>query len=188
MMNNKTIHINRETARIFIGLGVPANVREQIRGHLRDYTRFTKKLVPEENWHVTMAFIGELSGYKRCLKPLSEIMPQSFIPTLSLTHIGRGLQEEQLWAFAKTTTLLSELQKQLMDRLDSLNIGGEKKSGDLSFAPHINLGDLRLGSSNNLLADLPMPVVWRVEKLTIYRSELLHRGANYSVMGHIGLS
>lgn len=185
-MINKTTRV-QESMRMFIGLEVPANVRTQIREHLKDYTRHTKKLVPEENWHITILFVGEVLEYKQYLEPLEEVMPQTFLPTLSLTHIGKGLQPQQLWAFAKNTTLLGKLQKQLIDRLNSLHIGLESNVNS-SFTPHIKLGDLRTGSANGLIADLPMLAAWRVEKLNIYRSDLSHSGANYSVIGHINLS
>lgn len=185
-MINKTTRV-RESVRMFIGLEVPEDVRTRIREHLKDYTRHTKKLVPEENWHITILFVGEVLEYKRYLEPLEEAMPQAFLPTLSLTHIGKGLQPHQLWAFAKNTTLLGELQKQLIDRLGSLPIDRESNVNS-NFTPHIKLGDLRTGPTNDLLADLPMLAAWRVEKLNIYHSDLSHRGANYSVMGHINLS
>ena len=187
MMNNKTTHV-QESIRMFIGVEVPDDVREKIQESLNGYTRFTKSLVPEENWHVTVLFMGEVFDYKQCLEALSAVMAQAFIPTLSLTHIGKGLKPQQLWTFAQATPLFGGLQKQLIGRLNSLDIAFKGDNVGSNFVPHIKLGDLRVGSSNNLLADLPMLAVWRVEKLNIYRSELLHAGANYSIVGHINLS
>jgi len=183
-MNNKTIRI-QELTKMFIGIEIPDDVREQIRIQLEGYTKYTKKLVEEENWHVKMLSIGEIEGHDQFIESLSAEMPQSFLSTLSLTHIGKGPQRQQLWAFVNPTPLLDTLQKQLIGRLDSLNI---KPTQDTNFIPHIKLADLRVGSSNNLLADIPMPAIWPIKKLSIYRSDLSHRQESYTVMGHINLS
>jgi 2'-5' RNA ligase len=187
MMKDKTIRV-QDSARIFIGFEVPANIRDQVREKLRGYSRFTKKLVPEENWHVTVLFVGEVAGYKQRLSPLGEGMPQAYLPILSLTHIGRGLQEHQLWAFAKNTELLNGLQRQLMERLDSLKITLNEKGNNSRYVPHIKLAELRDGPANNLLADVSISAVWRVEKLNIYRSDLSPGGVSYSVVEQINLS
>jgi len=187
MGKSKAIGIEKK-ARLFIGAQVPDEGKSLIKEKLQGYTRYTKKILPEESWHVTFIFIGEVESYQQYLEAMLEPLAQTYLPTISLTHIGRGRQKGQLWAYGRSTKLLEGLREQLKSRLDKLRVGYAGDMGNEEFVPHIRLADLREGSFNNLLPDVPLAVVWQIKEINIYRSELTYKGASYAIEGKIKLT
>lgn len=177
--------ITKLSTRIFIGAPIPRTVAQNIKNNLQSYTEFTKKMIPEDNWHITFLFIGGVTNEHELTETVEKTMPQSFLPTISLTHIGRGLQKQQLWAYAKPTPLLTNIRKELTASVNTLtNISPRHND----FIPHIKLANLRPSPYNKLLADKPLSAVWQIKELYIYRSELSAVGAHYTIIETIKLT
>lgn len=173
------------STRIFIGASIPSQVAQYLKNNLEGYTKFTKKMIPEENWHITFLFIGPVEDEQKLTKTVDKTMSQAFLPTISLTHIGRGLQKQQLWAYAKPTSLLTNIRKELTASVNTLtNISSRHND----FVPHIKLANLRPSPYDKLLADKPLSAVWQIKELCVYRSELSAVGANYTIIEKIKLT
>jgi len=173
--------------RLFIGLPIPEDVVRELHDKLRGYRSYIKKTVPMENWHITVMFMGEVGWQEDKLALLGEKMPQAFIPTVTLTHIGKGTKEDQLWVYVRSTKVLSELREQIKNRINQAKLLGGELGDCRLFTPHVTLATLRADRNTRLVADEPVSAMWRADKLYIYRSELRASGAQYYREGLIDL-
>ena len=172
--------------RVFIGIAVPKFVQQKLSWVEKELTD-TKNLiawVPQKNWHVTLAFIGEvdrkkLEKIKDCLGKLT-LSSDSF--ELSVHKIG-GFPDlvvpKNVWfGVAGDLELLTLLHQQVVLGLRSQGI--PFASGN--FTPHITLGRVRksvhptermeIGRRMQELSLPKQPVCWKVMKCVLFESIL----------------
>ncbi|MFH1354292.1 MAG: RNA 2',3'-cyclic phosphodiesterase [bacterium] len=177
------------TARLFLAIPIPEQITNALEQAMQHYPQYVEKMVPKENRHLTLLWLGEVKNYAWYLRRLSGKMPQHFLPAITLTHVGRGLRREQLWAYAHETNVLKNVRRQVRRRVIKLRIPKmqtSKMEKEL-FVPHVRLANLHPASRGIGLADYPVGVTFTAKQIVIYSSELKKEGAKYTSEGIISL-
>jgi len=186
-MNSAT---KTETAtRLFIAVPIPKSAKEDMKRAMGSYNKFIAKAVPRKNWHLTFLFLGEVNHYQRYLRRMTEDLPRMFLPTISFTHIGRGYQRDQLWAYAQRTNVLEELRSTIRARLVKIRVPTSSPitKGSAEFIPHVRLANMLEVTRGMGLADRRIAVTFMVKQVVIYKSEIDSKGAKYRAVGIINL-
>lgn len=174
--------------RVFVAVDVPETAVRIIRRSLGEYPQYIKQVTPDNKWHVTLAWLGEVENPKQYLSRLTRNMRQGFVPTIRVNHVGRGLQRSQLWAYVDPATVLTGIRDQIFDRLGTMRFPDLGKIRQRQYVPHIHVADL-FGMAGGIgLADEPAMVNFAVKEAKIYRSCLTPGGSVYEVLGTILLS
>lgn len=165
-----------QTQRLFIGFAIPERVKAACQEAIRPYQKHLKGVISPQRWHITLLFLGECTEVAALQAVLIKPIPQAYLPTITLTHIGKGLAEGQLWVSALPTVALQQLEKTVRARLveTGLKIPGLMQSQD--FAPHIHVADLE-PNVPSLIVDKPLQVTFVPRELHLFRSEILAEDA-----------
>ena len=168
--------------RLFVAIDPPAEIREQLVGiccGLPD-----ARWIPPEQLHLTLCFIGEVSGsaFLDIREALEEIQVAPF--SLRLQGVGffppRG-QPRVIWAGIEQSEPLLALQRKITTRLFHLGVEPENRK----FSPHITLARLHQTSAtrvgkymgiHGLLGSEPFVV----DKFLLYSSVLGRKGASHT--------
>jgi len=178
------------TTGLFIGMPIPEETRLALRAALRQYPQHIEKKVVEESWHLTLQFVGEVKQSKTKMASLMAPMPQAFLPTVNLTHVGRGLTRDQMWAFAHQTPLLNNLRRQVRARLEELGWDTANKNSleyQRQFVPHVNLARLYEAALGLGIADTAVALTFKAPRINIYQSEVSKQRSAYRILGEIEL-
>lgn len=179
----------KTATRLFIAVPIPKSARNEMKKALNGYAKFIDKKVPEKNWHLTFLFLGEVNHYQRYLRRMIEDLPRMFLPTISFTHVGRGYQRDQLWAYAQQTNVLNELHSTIRARLVKIRVptSAPITKNKTEFIPHVRLANMLEVTRGMGLADRQLAVTFMIKQIIIYKSEPDATGANYSAVGVINL-
>lgn len=169
--------------RLFIAIDPPPDIREQLAGlccGLPD-----ARWVAPEQLHLTLCFIGEVSGavFLDIREALDEIRAEPF--TLRLKGLGffppRG-QPRVVWAGVEKNEALLALHRKIITRLTQLNVTLENRK----FSPHLTLARLnqtppsRVGRYLQEHGLFAAPQ-FTVEEFILYSSVLGRKGASHTV-------
>lgn len=176
-----------DVIRLFIAAEIPDEIAIRLNEKLKQYTPYVKRLVNQENWHMTFLYVGMVNDFTRHRETLSNRLSQAFLPTITLTHLGRGCQPDQLWVYAKPTALLQTIRQQLLARVKEELPSFTETNEWAYFVPHIKLADLRDRSISKFVADSPLLVTWPVKKLFLYHSRVYLGETKYDNRGTINL-
>jgi 2'-5' RNA ligase len=165
--------------RLFVGAALPLAVIDLLQREMIEFQQFIARGVSVENWHVTVAFLGEVPMTQDYLEHLLQPLPQAFAPVVRFTHAGRGLMTGQLWAFAQPTNLLADLRQQVLARTQTV---AEKE-----FRPHVRLANLKQDMKGVVVADRMVNVSFTLKELGIFRSHTDKEEAKYELLGTIRL-
>lgn len=158
-------------ARLFLGFSVPEGIRGKLREIAqRSFGDYFDTFLPEENWHLTLFFFGEVRNHAQYLGRLQQRLPQAFVPTFSITHLGRGAQRDQLWAFVTPTPALLTLRDNLDERLRKIHF--PRPVPARKFVPHIHLADFYPTVRGMGLADVPVGLAYASSEAHLYQSSL----------------
>lgn len=162
---------------LFLGLAVPDSVAEAL-PHVWDYYgSLVATTTPRTNLHLTLFRLGDANDItKEQIKTLSQPLPQSFVPTMRLTHIGRGRQRQQLWAYGEAAGPLMALREQLIERLGSTGWSLPKQSAREAFTPHITVATLYEQVSHIGVADYPFITSYTTNEVLLYKSTPAQQG------------
>lgn len=167
-------------ARLFLGVPVPEAARTRLQEIARQqFGQYVGSWVEDAKLHLTLFFFGEVKNHAQFLGRLSAPLSQAFVPTVSITHIGRGAVRDQLWAYATPTAGLLALRSAVDERLRKIHFPHE--AGRKKFTPHVNIGTFYPAVRGIGLADVASPVVFAVREAHLYRSELTHEGSTYTI-------
>lgn len=170
--------------RLFLGLPVPESVKSKIRQTAENhFGKYFAQLIPEERWHVTLFFFGNVHNHAQYIGRLSQALPQAFVPTVSVTHLGRGARREQLWAFIQPTPGLLALREALDIRLRKIHF--PRPVGNRTFRPHISLAQFYPVVQGMGMADVPCQTAYAVKEAYLYQSTVPHEGPRYSIIATI---
>jgi 2'-5' RNA ligase len=171
--------------RLFLGLPIQDSVSQ----HLHQLCEPLQgcRWLPEEQWHLTLCFLGELE--EDWIEDLSRAFEDEEIPPIeiSIHRLGtfnRHGAPRVLWAAVEENPALYKWQKNIRQRLQSLGLTCESKA----FQPHITLGRLQEQPSPQALSKLLEksnaigPVGMELEEMVLYRSTLTPDGAQYEVV------
>jgi 2'-5' RNA ligase len=173
--------------RLFVAAEVPDEIKILLNEKLRQYTTYIKRLVNQNNWPMTFLYIGRVNDFESHQEVLGRDLSQAFLPTITLTHLGRGCQPDQLWVYAKPTALLQTIKQQLLQRVEGQIPNVSQTNQPEMFVPHIKLADLRDRSISKFVADSPLLVTWPVKKLFLFNSTVYLGETKYDIKGTIDL-
>lgn len=173
-------------ARLFLALPVPAQARARLlEAAARNFSTTIEALTQEQNLHVTLFFFGEVKNHAQYLGWLKQGLPQAFVPTVTITHIGRGAAREQLWAYVTPTAGLMALRESLNEKLRKIHFPRPIQAH--KFTPHIRLATLLPVARGMGIADVAAPMTFAVPEAHLYKSELSHVGPTYHIECSIAL-
>lgn len=159
------------TARLFIGLPVPDVARSVIRRSMNSLRDAIDQRTEEADWHITLLFLGEVDNFTQYLSALLQPLPRMFVPTVSLTHLGRGLQRQQLWAYIHKTAALDALRADLEKNVVSAGMKGWKQYQKSQFVPHVRVAALKREIKGNpSLPDVLSANLFTARQAHLYRS------------------
>lgn len=165
--------------RLFIGIPLPDKAKAAISKSLLAYKPYIERQVPPENWHMTFAFLGEVENWEHHISPLAEPMPQLFVPAISLTHVGPGLHQRKLWAYAAASPSLQRLHTSLQERVQQSGLGRPQDSGERPFVPHVQVASLATTGPYLGWPDNPVTATFTIHELTVFESDLSGEVAQY---------
>ena len=158
--------------RLFIALCFDRQVRRQIRDVQKRLGALARRgaLTPEENLHLTLAFLGEVPEAR--LGAVQEAMEAvDMVPlTLTFDRLGRFSQREGALEVERGG---EELARQLRQRGFLLE--------ERAFKPHLTLGRrMELPEAPDREAVLGAPITAHAEQMTLMRSQRGERGMCYT--------
>lgn len=163
--------------RLFVALWPPAPLAHCLADVAASlHTACGARAVPREHLHITVVFLGSVDSTR--LGEVQQVMRasagESFELALdAITYRRRG---GMLWA--RATQSPAPLQA-LVQRLRTAFTASDFAVEDRAFIAHLTLlRDARKPAQLPLLATTP----WRVDELTLVRSNLHHHGARYEII------
>lgn len=169
-------------AHYFYALKLPAEIKQHLQSvgsQLKEDFPF-KNWVHEEDYHITLAFLGNAKGeqLQTSMSLIKEALVEQISFLLTIDHIGifgRSDSPRILWAGTKKETRLNDIRE--------LVYGACKESGfqleTRAFHPHITLARKWVGSehfSNELLRKSiqleNQPFTFQAEEVVLYETHL----------------
>jgi 2'-5' RNA ligase len=164
--------------RVFFALCPDATVRARIAQAAGRMHRLTQgRRIPEQQLHLTLAFIGEVSDedLKQLLSPPKDIFTPAFL--LTLDEWGWWARKAVGWA---GPSVVPAALRQLADNLHSWLRDAGFDLEARSFAAHVTL--VRHGESV-VLPKFSELIHWHVREFSLVNSLLTPEGARYNVLG-----
>lgn len=152
---------------MFLALPIPSHVQTVLHAALAAYSDFLAHRQPLEQWHMTLFDLGEKTDFTPYQAALLQPLPQTFIPTVTITHLGKGKKADQLWAFVLPSNGLIAQREQLLQRLRTIGFPLPKDSRD-PFTPHITLGSFKPEFTRRSVADHPISATFVPSALHAY--------------------
>lgn len=173
--------------RAFVALELPEAFADEVCALARRLAAVCEgRFVPDENHHLTLAFLGELdeAGARRAMDALDEagagVGPIAFEST-GLGTFGRG-RATTLWLGIRRTEELELLAARLRASLAARDLPFDEKP----FLPHVTLAR-RVRLPRGPLGDLAFPRPDVARHVTLFRSFLEPDGASYKPLYTINL-
>ena len=176
--------------RLFVGIELPEELRRRM---ILIQTGIERaKWVAEENLHLTLRFIGEVSG--DVAADASEALSTIHAPPFSVTVDGAGHFESRkrvrsLWlGIERSDALLG-----LRDRIESALVRAGLEPERRKYKPHITIARLNNGSPGSAREWLESNTMFRavpfsVERFTLFSSHLSRDKAIYTPEAEFPLS
>lgn len=155
---------------LFLALTVPDTIVATLTPLYSHYGSVVQERTPAAKLHVTLIWLGSAEVPGHLIKKLTEPLPQSFVPTVRLTHVGRGRQRQQLWAFGEATGPLMAIREQLLQRLTDMGWPLPKQERRHPFTPHITVASLYDQVSHIGVADHSFITSYAVREVVLYKS------------------
>ncbi|MEN8214835.1 MAG: RNA 2',3'-cyclic phosphodiesterase [Pseudomonadota bacterium] len=174
---------NNSTERLFFALWPDDKVRQAINQQSQSITQgINGKIMPEENWHITLAFLGHVDmPTKQCMQQIAATVQASRF-NLSLDQLGYWPKPRILWLGAtQTPDALRDLVSNLTRGLQGCGYCPDARP----FQVHLTL--MRKATGVKTLPP-PAPVAWSVEDFCLVRSITDYRGARYQVIARWALN
>jgi len=175
--------------RVFVGIDPPVDLRKELAKLGRDlFSQWNIKLVEEENLHLTLLFIGNISLEKKekLIKVLRQLrgLQKISLTTRDIEFFPNESDRRGIWlTVSGEKEKLFSLYKKIVD--SCLNLGIDIDKNDLRFFPHITLGRFREKPEHKKLTSFFQGFV--VDKFTLFESRLSSRGSVYLKIAEIGL-
>ena len=170
--------------RLFVGLTLPNPIRARLvslKGGLPN-----ARWIEDENLHLSLRFIGEVSGGIE--RDIDLGLQSVAVSPFDLTLAGFGAFERRgrvhsVWAGVEKPDALSGLR----DRIESALVRVGLEPEHRKFTPHVTLARMKNGNASAASLYLESHAAFRtsaftVECFTLFESHLSHTGANYTVL------
>ncbi len=163
--------------RYFIGIPLPQEVKKKLK--VQSWPGLSRykdeKLVPQANWHLTLAFIGNLEESKvEELKSLLQVFQWGAPFKIGVRHFGAfpTMEEGRILYMGceKGSDDITLLAQKVRRQLDDLGITYDDKP----FVPHITLARLRSPKNLSRLSEngkMKQEVVFEVNEMILFDSE-----------------
>ena len=167
--------------RLFVALGLPDALCDELSAMCGGIPG--ARWVPEENYHLTLRFIGEVPGWRaqEVDEALSGIRAPGFDLTLrGLGTFGKSGRVSALWVGVEKTEPLVFLQSKVETALQRIGLEPERRR----FAPHVTLARTDRAAPEKVVAYVQAHNLFRappvlVESFTLYSSRLGKEQAVY---------
>ncbi len=170
--------------RIFIGIPIDSNARQKITELLKPLrnSRQEVRWVPENNWHLTLAFIGDKPGF--VVENLVQVFDETYQHTARFQH-GMSTLTRFPDPGGKIIALVDDAASCLhrlflitLELLRNNNIEYCRKE----FRPHITLG--RTSQAENAVSDLDrrVNINLNIDRVVLYQSTPAESGPVYSTL------
>jgi len=171
------MEMHEKQHRLFFALWPNDKVRAEIKKHFQPYlNKHQAKKVPVHNWHITLAFLGNVSTQtKQCAQEKADLIhAQAF--ELQLDKPGFFKRASVVWLGSKAcpqqlTDLIEQLNKQLA-------VCGYQADFEV-FIPHMTL--LRKAYRSLDLEEFTA-INWPVKEFVLVESVTTEQGARYEVI------
>jgi 2'-5' RNA ligase len=168
--------------RLFVGIGLPADVRMRLSALGAGVPG--ARWVPEENLHLTLRFIGEVTegDAEDIHDALLSVRTKAFDITLAgVGHFESKGQVHTLWAGIEKNPDLSALR----DRIESTLVRFGLEPEERRYTPHVTLARLRDTPAHRVSSFLAAHALFRagpvpVDHFTLFSSYLQGSGPIYS--------
>ena len=179
--------------RTFLALELPQTVRNKLSAHVELISGHAKlqqiRWLPKENYHLTLAFLGNVEYVLISSLQLKLEQNLSFIKAVSfrfaeITPFPFSGTPKIAAAMLEHSEELLQLQNNTAKCVRGFGISLERRR----FTPHVTLGRLK-SRSRESLAFQPQQIYLDgvSEKVVIFQSELATKGAVYTALGEISL-
>lgn len=171
------------TIRSFIALPIPKETADELGDIAAKMSYQDKsnavKWVDQENYHVTLAFLGEqnesdLDAFAEALD--ANLTQHEFLANLSHISPFPETKPKLLAAMLEKTPDILAVQKQVVSSIHSAGLMFDKRK----FIPHLTLGRYR-HTRNQYAGTIPMNVSYEayIDEVVLYQSILNSSGAEY---------
>ena len=159
-----------DPARLFIGIPIPYKARHPLALGIEEFADSVEKTIDPLNWHITLAWLGgKVENHEQYIEKIGQPLSQSFLPTVNVTHMGKGLKPNLLWAYVKRTPHLSNIRDEIVARLKEIEFPLPRDI-DREFVPHITLASFTKEAETKAMADHPINLTWPIKEAILYRS------------------
>lgn len=183
--------------RLFIAIPIPEHAKREINYALdmvSDETLSCGRLIPEDDWHITLKFLGEQD--EEFVEKISRAMQnlrRSFL-TRQIEVVFTGVsfnsstRPRMMWANGsrETSKFLGEM-KDVLDRKlaeEGIYAGNDFERG-VGFTAHITLLRFFKNPPRGIMVNEPMNVVFLIESLDLMDSKLQRGGPVYTKLNSI---
>ena len=173
--------------RIFIALEIPPLMQDELAGMVRPLrASMPGRFIPRENWHVTLAFLGDvpeatLPDVEDALDEAAKGIGRVTLAPDRLGKFGRSA-DASFWLGLADDLCLTALATRLREELREREIDFD----DRPFLPHITLAR-RARIPKGELPPLPFPVPAQATRVAVFKSTLSREGASYEEIYGIDL-
>ncbi|MFQ5522837.1 MAG: RNA 2',3'-cyclic phosphodiesterase [Acidimicrobiia bacterium] len=165
--------------RIFAAVPLPPEVRLALEQTLEGL-EIPGKLVPPENWHLTLRFLGSVDevAYERFLSWLTRAEERHAFP-VHLDHIGAFPKPKRatvVWVgLDRGVEDLSTLNAVAEEAAQAAGLPGEERP----YHPHLTLARVRPPQDVTGLTATELDLGWMVNRVVVFRSRLGRGGPRY---------
>lgn len=183
--------------RIFLAINLPDQVKKKLLSFQRDWSALPVRWTKDQNLHITLIFIGYVDDEQmldicQLTKQVTKKSP-SFEITLNRICFGPpNRPARMIWAIGGEDPVLSQLKKDLEEKLFNSGNNGYDQKQVYSYRPHITLARIRQDQWRSLpkipKIDKDISLTFPVGSIEVMQSHLSRSGANYVVLESVELS
>ncbi len=161
-----------EEKRLFTGIRLKAEVREVLKRNADELAKTGRiRLTREENFHLTLIYVGGTSREQDVRLALRELTCEPFELAFSAAGWFQRPEGLLIWQGVKTNDTLTDLHRQMNANLCWRGFCGP----DLRYNPHITLGRRYLANKDQdlekILPTLEIPPAMIVDSVSVFESK-----------------